>query len=179
MLNGLDPIIIFQFSKLTPAQSASLAKIPIVSSIVSSIGLPPIPIYLSETLTGLFIDTEEKNVDIETQTDTLTDGSAPQVQQKGVNSTIKVTLKANKDSIGLTLLSAMVDIIFSKVTSKEYSIIYLHGPITVFNGLLHSFSVSQNADTDIEDITFEIDNIGVPAKTPVPVVSKVTGSVPL
>lgn len=156
MLNGIDPIIIFEFSKLTPSQEASVAKIPIVSSIVSAIGLPPIPIYLSEKLTGLYIDSEDRNIDIQTTVETLTDGSSPQTNQKAINSTTSINMIANKNSIGLTLLSALCDLVVPKVSSKEYTITYLHGSVTIFRGLLHSFSVSQSSENDLLQIKLEL-----------------------
>ena len=156
MLGGIDPIIIFEFSKLTPSQEASVAKIPIVSSIVSKIGLPPIPIYLSEKLTGLYIDSEDRNIDIQTTVETLSDSSQPQVNQKAINSTTSINMIANKNSIGLTLLSALCDLVVPKVSSKEYTITYLHGSVTIFRGLLHTFSVSQSAESDLLTIKLEL-----------------------
>lgn len=181
MLNGIDPIIIFNFSKLEPDLQAAVANIPVVSNIVNKIGLPPIPIYLSERLTGLFIDSEEKSIDIETTTETLTSGSDPVWQQKGINSTVKINMIANKNSLGMTLLGALADLVFEKVTSKEYSITYIHGSTTIFNGLLHSFSISQQADSDLMQISAELTrSTGKPTpKTSVPVVDKITGALPL
>lgn len=181
MLNGIDPIIIFQFGKILPSVSEVLAQIPVVSSIPTIVDQPPIPIYLSQSLTGLHIMTEEKSVDIETSTETMTDGSTPSIEQKGISSLIKVSLVANKESLGVALLSAMIDQVYEKASSKEYSITYLHGAVTIFRGVLHSYSVNQNANEDKLDITFEISK---GAKTPqkaadVPVVGKTTGAVPL
>lgn len=157
MLNGIDPVIIFQFSKLAGTDIGNtISKIPIVSKIPTVIDMPPIPIYLSQTLTGLHIDSEDKNVDIQTTTETTTDGGSPQVDQKGIGSTISINLLAKKDSIGISLLSAMIDQIFNKVTSKEYAITYLHGPITIFRGLLHSYAVNQSADNELLSIKIEL-----------------------
>lgn len=181
MLNGLDPIILFNFFKATPATTAALEKIPVVADIVAKVGLPPIPIYLSESLTGLFIDTEEKSIEIDTKMETLTDGADPKIDQKGLQSTIKVSLTGKKNSLGLTLIAAMSDLILKKVTSKEYSITYLHGATTVFGGLLHSFNISQTAENDLLAITFELSTgaASTQEKSPIPVVGKVTGAVPL
>lgn len=182
MLNGIDPVIIFQFSKLAPTLGETVAKIPIVSSIPSLIAMPPIPVYLSQTLTGLHIDTEEKNVDIQTTTETTTDGSSPVVDQKGVGSVIAINLEARKDSVGLSLLSGLVDRIFDKVTSKEYSITYLHGPIIIFGGLLHSYSVAQEAGSELLKIKIEISKgqDSKPTKAdPIPKVPALPGAVPI
>lgn len=158
MLGGLDPIIIFQFSKslVDLGISDEIQKIPVIGQVQSLVDQPPIPIYLSESLTGLYIDSEDKNVDIETETNTLTSGEEPEVNQKGIGSSLTVNLVARKDSLGLTLLSAMIDLVFEKVTSKEYSITYLHGPTTIFRGVLRSFAINQNASNELVTIKIEL-----------------------
>jgi len=148
MLGGLDPVIIFQFSALAPSLGAQLAKIPIAASLPTLIDQPPIPIYLSETLFNIVIDGESKSVDIDTTTETLTDGSPPTVSQKGIQSGVTIEIEGKRDSVALTLLSAMVDLVFDKVSSAEYSITYLHGPITIFQGLLTTFTSESVPGTD-------------------------------
>lgn len=181
MLNGIDPIIIFQFAALAPTFGAQLAKIPIVAkSAASLIEMPPIPIYLSQSFSGIHIDSEDKNVDIKTDTETMSDGSTPSVDQKGIGSVISINMLAKKDSVGLALLSAMIDQVFDKVTSKEYSITYLHGPITIFRGVLHSYAVSQSADNELLTIKLELSKgEKQPTKKPeIPALEKSTGNVP-
>lgn len=157
MINGLDPILIFSFfKKLTPAEQVSLKNINIVSQFVKTLELPPIPIYLSEKLTGLYVDSESKNIDIETNVDTLASGGSPEFNQKGISSAVKVNLLANKDSIGLNILSAIADLILPLVTSKEYSVTYLNGATTVFGGLLHSFAVDQDSNSTLMRISFDL-----------------------
>ena len=177
MLNGIDPIIIFQFSKLADTSFATLvSKIPVVGELGDFISQPPIPIYLSETLTGIYIDSEDKSVDIETDTQTLADGETPEQTQKGIGSTVSINLVAKKNSLGMALLSAMIDLVFEKVTSKEYTITYLHGSTTIFRGLLSSYVVNQNANNDLLSVKIEITK---GAKSPVkaagtPVVEKLS-----
>lgn len=156
MLGGRDPVIIFQFSKLASIAGSTIAKIPLIAKIPTVIDQPPIPIYLSEEFTGLYIDSEDKNVDIETDTETASDGSSADVQQKGIATVIKVSMVAKKDSTAMMLLSAMIDLVFDKVTSKEYAITYLHGSTTVFRGVLHSYSINQTADNDLMRIEMQI-----------------------
>lgn len=148
MLGGLDPVIIFQFSALAPSLSESLAKIPVIAKIPTLIEQPPIPIYLSETLFNIVIDGESKSVDIETTTETMSDGSAPDVSQKGIQSSVEINIEGKKDSVALTLLSALVDLAFEKVTSGEYAITYLHGATTVFRAVMHTYSVETVPGTD-------------------------------
>lgn len=183
MLNGLDPIIIFQFNTKVPSVSAQLAKIPLVSDIPTIVEQPPIPIYLSEKITGLFIDAESKSIDASTQIETKTDGADVSVNQKGIASVLSIDIVANKTSLGVSLLVAMADLILEKMSSKEYYITYLHGATTLFRGVLHSFSVNQSADNDLLNIKIELsrgDTKNLPSVTNprLPTVTKVTGAIP-
>jgi hypothetical protein len=179
MLNGLDPILIFQFKKLLPGLfdlGTTKPSIPVVASeSTSSFPLPLIPIYLSEKLTGLYIDTETKSIEIDSQAETLSSGDAENINQRGISSTVKIDMIASRDSIGISLLSALTDLIFPKVTSKEYSITYLHGAVTVFNGYLHSFSIDQNSSNDLYKVSLELIKPSA-LKLPIPVVGKVAGT---
>lgn len=182
MLNGLDPIIIFRI--VPDAGQLALTGLSGVANFLGdTLGTKPfipVPIYLSERLTGLYIDTEDKNIDIETSVETLATSNEAVYSQKGINSTVKINLTASKDSIGMTLLAALSDVIFTKVTSKEYAIDYLHGAVTVFGGLLHSFSIGQNSNNDLYNISIELQRTGVKtqAKTAVPTVENVRGVLP-
>lgn len=155
MLNGVDPIVIFSLKKIFGLPVADV-PIPIVSSVVTYIDLPVIPLYLSENITGIFIDNESKSVEIETNFETLASGAPPEINQKGLSSTIKIEMMAHKDSVGLMVCSALSDIVFEKVTSKEYSVSYFHGPVAVLGGAIHSFNVAVENNTDLAKITLEI-----------------------
>jgi hypothetical protein len=142
---------------------------------VSTFPLPFIPIYLSEKLTGLYIDTENKSIEIDSQAETLSNGDAENINQRGISSTVKIEMLAVRDSIGISLLSALTDLVFPKVTSKEYSITYLHGAVTVFNGYLHSFSIDQNSTNDLYKVSLELIKPSA-LKLPIPIVGKVLGT---
>lgn len=181
MLNGLDPVIIFQFFKTVETFENLVAAIPKATGTEEKLILPPIPIYLSEKLTGLYIESEDKSIEIETKTEATADGKDPVTVQKPINSTIKVNMLARRDSIGLTLLSATADLILSKVTSQEYSITYLHGATTIFGGLLHSFNIQQNTDNDLCHITMELTKTTTKTEKPTdgPIVERVETPVDL
>lgn len=174
MLNGVDPIFLFNFYKSIPELEGLVMKIPLVPAIANRYGLPPIPVYLSERVSGVYIDAEAKNIDIETSVETLKDGEDPVVNQKGIQSITTITMEANKGSIGMTLLTALAERVFPKVTSKEYGITYLHGGVIVLNGLLHSFSVSQSANDSRFQIQIQLSNSTGKTKPPLtqPVVAK-------
>lgn len=188
MLEGVDPVIIFQFSKLAQSVSSdvgpvqpTMAKIPVISQIPTVIDQPPIPFYLSQALTGIMVDSEDKNVDLETDTETLTNGADPNVNQKGLANVISITLTANKNSIGIATLSALMDQVFDKASSKEYAISYFHGAISIFRGVLHSYGVSQNSTNDLVTLKIELSKgQKQPTKTnPVPTVAGSAGTTPL
>lgn len=186
MLGGLDPIIIFQFAKnVDPTfigpQNSTIGRIPIISQIPTVVDMPPIPVYLSESTTEIMIDSESKNVDIETDTETLSNGTDPNVTQKGIASVVSINMVAKKDNISITLLSSLMDYVFNKVTSKEYAITYIHGAITVFRGVLHSYSVEQSASSELIMIKIELSKGTTKPTKPaeVPTVVKTTGLVPL
>lgn len=179
MLNGIDPIIIFNFSKLLPSVFDTLNSVPVVAGSPSSFPLPVIPIYLSEQLTGISIDSESKNLEIDTQVETKSNGDAPKYYQRGITSTVKISMIANRRSLGVSLFAAMADLIFPKVTSQEYSVTYLHGAITVFGGLLHSFSIDQTNENDLMRINLELQKpptLGSLLISTVPVVNKTAGA---
>lgn len=187
MLNGIDPILIFQFQKnvdptfVGPAAPSYIARIPIISNIPTVIEQPPIPVYLSEQFTGLYIDSEDKNVDISTDVETLSNGQPADINQKGLSSTVTINIVAKKSSLSLALLSSLMDLCFDKVSSKEYAITYLHGPITIFRGVLHNYSMNQNADSELLTIKIELSKGSkTPVKTEAPLgLSKTTGSIPV
>lgn len=182
MLGGIDPIIIFQFAKLAPSVGKQLAKIPVIAKNAPNlIAMPPIPIYLSESLTGIFIDAESKSVSIETDVQTNTEGSDPNVSQKGLESTVDINLFAKKGSLGLILLSSLIDVLFDKVTSKEYSISYLHGATTIFRSVLHSYQVDQNSQNDLLTVKIQLSKGSkAPIKAAdVPIVGHTLGTIPL
>lgn len=158
MLGGTNPVIIFQFKKLVGTAFGDLVskQIPLVSKIPTFLEEPPIPLYLSDRLTGIYIDTQDKNIDINTDTTTLGSGEEPAVTQSGISSTISISLFARRGSIGVTLLSAMIDQIFEKVSSNEYAISYLNGATTIFRGLVSGFQVSENSDNDLLQIRLDI-----------------------
>jgi hypothetical protein len=174
MLNGIDPIIIFNFKKIA-GLSDLIGQIPVLSDIVSVIDLPAVPIYLSERLTGIYIDTESKNIDVDTTVDALTNGGQPVTTQRPIQSTVKIEMIANSDSLGVAIFSAMADLIFPKVTSKEYSVTYLHGAVTVFAGLLHSFSINQNSNSTLHTIGLELIKPSAAVPKGPPVVPGFTG----
>ena len=156
MLGGLDPVIIFQFKALAPSLSPTLQRIPLISQVQSFIDMPPIPVYLSEKVFNFVIGGTSKSIDIETDTETLTNGQAPDVNQKGIQSSVEITIEGKQDSVALTLLSSLIDQVYDRSTSKEYSISFLYGATTIFNAVLHSYSAETVPGTDKLEIKVKL-----------------------
>lgn len=156
MLGGLDPVIIFQFKKLAPLLSSSIARIPLVSQVPTLVAMPPIPVYLNEKLFNIVIGGTSKSIDIETDTETLTTGAPPDVNQKGIQSSIEVSITGKADSIALTLLSALIDQAYDKASSKEYAISFIYGATTIFGAVLHSYNVESVEGTDKLEIKIKL-----------------------
>ena len=181
MLGGLDPVIIFQFYKLAPTIGEPVPAIPIVSQAPTLIPLPPIPVYLNEKLFNIMIGGTSKSVDIQTDTETMTNATTPDVNQKAIQSSVEVSIEGKQDSIALTLLSALIDQVYERVTSKEYSISFLYGATTVFGGVLHSYTAETMEGTDKLMIKIKLSKGEKnPVKaSPVAEVPGSTGSIPV
>lgn len=181
MLGGLDPVIIFQFKKLAPTVGATVPSIPVVAKSPTRVSLPPIPVYLSEKFFNIAIGGTSKSIDIETDTETLTNGAAPEINQKGIQSSVEVSIEGKQDSVALTLLSAMIDNVYDKTTSKEYEISFLYGATTIFGAVLHSYSAETIEGTDKLLIKIKLSKGDKnPAKAaPIPAVPASTGSIPV
>jgi hypothetical protein len=168
MLNGIAPIIIFSFP-FNPkgANFNAISGIPLVGSFIAkNVGIP-IPIYLDERVSGICVVDETKSIDVDTNPQQPFDIKTPiQVTQKGINSIVTVNMVAQKDSILLATLLALNDMIFARLVSQEYSITYLNGPTTIFDGLLHGFSSSQESNDDLVRVSLQISKAN--QKTPSP-----------
>jgi hypothetical protein len=182
MLGGSAPIFLFNFFQLSPLAKEKISSLSVGGvSLLDFFPMVPIPIYLDEKLTGIYVDSENKNIDIETKIETSKVGEDPQDFQKALGATTTIEMLASSESIGLTILSAMMDVVLPKVTSKEYSISYLNGATTIFNAKLQTFSISQNTDNNLFRISVVLSTSTnkTSVAAAVPLVSRVTGAVPL
>jgi hypothetical protein len=156
MLNGISPILIFSFKELIPTlKELTTGKIPLVYSKESPIILPLIPLYLDEKLFGIYIENESRNIEIDTEPKTLPNETI-ETDQRALLSSVTINMVAKRDSVGMIILMAMTDFVFPKLSSKNYSVTYLNGAMTMFNGLLHSFSIDQNTENDLYKISMQI-----------------------
>ncbi len=158
-LGGIAPLLIFTYPEniaaLSPVFNA-LSGIPLVGDLVSPLNGIPIPLYLSEELTGIYVDTESKNIDIETNPQVRYDNKAPTVYQRLIGSSVSVNILASKDSIILPAFLALIDLIVPRLVSQNYKLSYINGSTVILNGLLQGLNTSQGADDDLIRITLQI-----------------------
>lgn len=165
-LNGIAPLLVFEFiysppvfSGIGPAERPN----PALQWLQTNLGAIPIPIVLSEKITGLYVDSESTNIDIETDIRPRYDKDPvtgltrpPDMNQRGVSSVVNINLLASKDAILLSVLIALADQILAKTVSQEYKLSYFNGPIAIFRGLLHGFSTQVDSNDDLIRITLQI-----------------------
>lgn len=183
MLNGIAPIIIFTFPIETPgAISNAISGIPLVGkTIIDNVGIP-IPIYMDEKLTGIYVESESKTIDIETTTEAkIGSTDTPDVSQRGLSNSVTVNMVGLKTSVTLTALLALIDMVFQRVVSQNYNVTYLNGPTTIFNGLIDGFSVNADNDSELVSITLTMSkaNKKIKKTDTIPVPERATGITPL
>jgi hypothetical protein len=147
-LNGLAPIIIFNFFKEIPIPAflkgfTDETKIPLI----------PIPIYLDEKLTQISLE----DYDRETTIDAVRDGvsSYERVSADVVN----LKFSANKSNIVMTAISALIDLIVqNNVENKTYSITVFYDNIFIIGASLESFGSRLVDGTDKREISIRISN---------------------
>jgi hypothetical protein len=162
MLNGVAPLLIFTFPPLIGIDlSKILGGIPLVGDSIPNIGTP-IPIYLDEGLTGIYIESESHSIDIDTDitpkyvTNVAGVTTTSLINQTGLNNLVTINMLASRDSLLLTVLLSLTDMIFSRVTSGKYQIHYINKGTVVFGSLLHSFQTSQTSDDTLLKITMQL-----------------------
>lgn len=151
----VDPILIVYLPAGLPDRAKNaLAGIPVLDDVLGA-GFP-VPIYLSEELTGIVVDADSKGIDLDLDVTGTADGGKPIVKQNALDSTVTINLEANKESIFLGVFLALADQIFQRAVAGTYSISYLNGPTTVFNALVKAITVTNDAGTDKMSISITL-----------------------
>jgi len=147
-LNGIAPIIIFNFYK----------EIPIPAFLQgftkrTTIPLIPIPIYLDEKLTQISLE----DYDRETTIDALRDGVSS--YEKVSADVVNLKFSANKSNIVMTAISALIDLIVqNNVENKTYSITVFYDNIFIIGASLESFGSRLVDGTDKREISIRVSN---------------------
>jgi hypothetical protein len=182
MLGGVAPILIFSFSpQITQSAFGGIAGIPVVGDVLPNLGIP-IPLYLDENLTGIYVESESKAIDIDTNVQPRYDGKPPSIDQRGLQNLVTVNLIATQQSVVLTVILGLIDMIFQRVVQASYKVSYINGATTVFGGLLHGFQTQQGSNDNLIHITLQIqkgkENVPNPPNV-TSVLPKITGATPV
>lgn len=191
MLNGIDPLLVITLKKkIADDLLAAPVETGFLDALADAIGIP-IPIYLSErgvnrriagtnqtisrltANSGIIVDSESRSIDVQTiveattDKDTLTgDNAAPKVTQTAIDTLLTINLVASRDSIMLTALIALMELIIKRLASREYSIHYINKSTVIFGGLLHRFATSINPNEDKVQIEIVLSTAAKDAPTP-------------
>ncbi len=183
MLGGIAPLLIFTIAPDDPFASAqTLTGLPQLQASILGVAGIPIPIYLDENLTGIMVDNEDKALNFETQPQQRQDSKTPVINQRGIQSDTTINLSAKKTSIILTALLALAEQCFLKAVSKKYSVSYFNGPTTLINGLMKSFVVHADPNSELLTIQMVLTKAGDETKfgvSQVPITPAATGPVPI
>lgn len=186
VLNGIAPILIFQFpTKLSPS---FLDGLGFEDTTEIDVGVP-IPIYLDESLTGIYVETESSAIDIQTEADgsferedVTNEVAEPVISQNILGSSVTITMVAKRDAILLTALLALSSMVLKRVVTQEYSISYLNRSTAIFQGMLMSFRTNVNNNDDlirIEMVLSTAKKQTTQPVSPIPPIPAVSGALPL
>lgn len=123
----------------------------------------PVPVYLSEEITGLCVDSESDSLNISTDfipvlNEQGTEAGTVKVQQRGETQSVSITLIGNKNSIGLNIILPMLKSIFSKVfAGLDYKIAYFHQNVLIFNARLASYQMTPGSNDTKVSLTLNLE----------------------
>lgn len=153
MLNGLDGVLLVYFavSEKAVLEGDDMVRKPVY-------GLP-IPIYLSEELTGLYIDRESYALQISTDTVAdISDNNNLKVIQRGETQTQYIEFIGVRDSIGLNIILPLLQTIYNKLLyGKDYNLAYFHQNCLIFNAKLAQYNVEQSREDDLVKIRLTLE----------------------
>lgn len=170
-LSGLDPLLVIILKVSPPEVTVPAVQLSAADKLWQLVGVP-IPIYLSEKITGVYVDTESKGIDVitrvEPQKKGLTDHVTPPpiVSQTSADSQLTINLFAKKGSIMLTALLVLMDMVVDRLVSQEYSIHYLNGPTAIFGAKLHRFANSSSPGSELVNIELVLSTAAKELPTP-------------
>lgn len=141
MLNGIAPVFLIYFPK------------------AKGIWKFPIPIYLDEKLTGVYVDQNNEQLEVSTESVAdISDKKTVKVIQKGDKQTATVELIANKGSIGLNILLPLLKTLYDyTLKDKDYKIAYFNNNILIFNAKLARAAKVEGRTNDLIAITIELE----------------------
>ena len=150
-LDGKYPIIIFTFYKPIPKSLAGL-----LPASVTRVPLVPIPVYLDEKITGMQLDDYDRTITIDVMRDGVT------AFERVSGDVVHLKFHAKKDSIILTVLTALIDRIMNtfdenvatKFDDRNYSLTIFYDNIFILDASLEEFSTRLKDGTDLREFSF-------------------------
>jgi hypothetical protein len=105
---------------------------------------------------GIIVESESRSIDIQTKVEAVTDKDPlkagqtadPEVTQRPIDTQLSINLIASRDSILITALLALMDMLISRLESQEYSIHYINRSTVIFGARLSRFATSMNPNED-------------------------------
>lgn len=129
----------------------------IAGDVFDEIGFP-VPIYLNRALTGIQIDNESKAIEVETEFIQSYNPKVPsRYIQKGTRNLVSINMLADRDSLLLTALIAISDLVFEKLIQKTYKVSYFHRSIVILKGLLNGMSVTDGPDDTLRRVVLQLE----------------------
>ena len=154
MLQGIDPVIVINLKTKIAKETGFSALVK--NTVDSFLDLNVIPIYLSEKITGLIIDSEDKSIVSAIET-TETETGQDIIKSRSVTSNLSLSIVGEETSLGIILMSSIMDVLYRKLHSLDYSIHYINKGISIFNAKLSSFNVSRDTGTTKFRISVELE----------------------
>lgn len=138
MLNGLAPVLIYQYQPIDTSFSIFGFKVP-------SVGVP-IPIYLDEKLTGIMGEGASNKISIETAT------INNQTYTRQVSNDVNIKLRCrNNNLVGQTLLGILGEA-FKQTSEDKYSISLFYDSTFIIDAYLKDFYSRPIDNTDMREI---------------------------
>ncbi len=116
----------------------------------------PIPVYLDEKITGMQLDDYDRTITIDVMRDGVT------AFERVSGDVVHLKFHAKKDSIVLTVLTALIDRIMktfdenvaSKFDDRNYSLTIFYDNIFILDASLEEFSTRLKDGTDLREFSF-------------------------
>ena len=138
MLNGLSPVLIYQYKLIDTSFSIFGYEVP-------SIGIP-IPIYLDEKITGIMGEGASSKINIETAT------INNQTYTRQVSNDVSLKLRCrNNNLIGQTLIAIFGEA-FKHTSADKYSISLFYDSTFIIDAYLKDFYSRPIDNTDMREI---------------------------
>ena len=141
MINGIAPLFIFTWKK--PDGTSGI----------------PIPIYLDEDLTKIYVDESDESLSINTETlADIDEQNAVKIVQKGLTQKTTISTILRDNSIVGFILLPLLKTIASKVLSDlDYNIAFIDKSIVIFEAKLVGYQKKQSREDDLIRFNIELE----------------------